>query len=243
MDTTRQVAFQRHISERFNQELTDIFANILKLGGIIENQIALSQQALDELSIAKANEIIDNDEIIDRLDLDINESCVNTIATQQPIAGDLRLLIAGIKITSDLERIGDELTRVAELVLDDAGMNQLEQTRSFLTPVLAHVDTMLTLALDSFARLNLEDAANVIKMDRNVDEMTRQALLPLNMLSDDEANLRHNIQVSLVARSLERIGDHVCNIVVSLYYVIAGEDIRHKGRRKLRKIIAKHDNE
>jgi phosphate transport system protein len=217
-----------HISKRFDQELEDIRNQVLSMGGLVETQVNDGIRALVESDSKIAERVVSNDHKVNRMEVDIDERCVQILARRQPAAGDLRLVVAIIKTITDLERIGDQAEKL--------GRNQLELVQSGVNASAfvqiehlgEHVSKMLHSALDAFARMNVDDALKTIAMDDKVnaefEALSRQLI---THLMEDPRTIKSAIRVSWSARALERIGDHAKNICEYVVFLVLGKDVRH----------------
>jgi len=228
----------QHISKRFNQELEEVRNQVLKMGGLVEQQVSNGLVALLEADTKKAQQVIDNDSMVNKMEVDIDETCTEILARRQPAASDLRLMISIIKTITDLERIGDEAEKL--------GVNALELSdseggaREFIE--LQHlgesVKKMLNRSLNAYARMDVEEALNIIQSDKKInkefDNLSR--LLVIKMM-EDPREIKNALRVSWCARALERIGDHTKNICEYIVYLVKGKDVRHTSLKKIRKQI------
>ncbi len=230
----------QHISRQFNEEMEDIRHKVLTMGGIVEEQIEQAAQAFMQCNLEQAEKVIQKDDLVDSLEIEIDQECTEILARRQPAAFDLRMLIATLKIITDLERIGDESVRIAKMTM------ALEKTEYYhdkyheIHHLLDLVKGMLHNSLDCLARL---DADNVIaikmedeKVDREYGSIIRQLI---TRMMEDPRNITRALDVLWTARSLERIGDHSCNISEHVTYMVKGQDVRHISCEELEKVINK----
>lgn len=219
----------QHISQQFNQELEDVRNRVMQMGGLVEQQLADAVLALTTMDTSLAEVVVTNDYKINRLEVSIDEECTHILARRQPAASDLRLLMAIIKTIADLERIGDEAERVGRMALRYAE-GDVRETRA-LTGI-GHlgelVRQMLHNALDAFARMDPEAAANIVKEDLKVDQEYENILRQLmTYMMEDPRSIPRIIGVMWSARALERIGDRSRNICEYVIYLVRGKDVRH----------------
>ena len=226
------ISESEHISQRFDQELAAVRSLVLEMGGLVEEQIALATQALLQNDQELAKTVVLNDHRVNALEVRIDEECTSILARRQPIASDLRLIIAVIKTITDLERIGDEAEKIARMAIH---LNQHERSAN---PALLHdVQTMAVLArrmvrdaLDAFARLDVSEAVDVKKQDKSLDLEFQSAIRHLiTYMMEDPRTIGRAIDVLFVVKALERIGDHAKNIGEYVIYLVKGKDIRHIG--------------
>lgn len=219
-----------HISRRFNKDIEDLRTSVLAMGGLVETQLSRAIAAIvsgdSELGLAVA---ID-DYKVNKLEVVIDEECSRILATRAPTAGDLRLIVAIIKTITDLERIGDEAEKIGFLASKLAGMDRPVDSYRELKNLGTHVSHMLRDAMNAFARLDVEEAMEVVREDELVDEeydtITRQCI---TFMMEDPRSIKRVMNVTWAARSLERIGDHAKNICEYVIYMVRGKDVRHTG--------------
>ncbi len=224
--------FTQHISQKFNEELENIRQRVLTMGGMVEEQIQLSLNALSSLDPELAQDVIQRDQKVNAYEVSIDEECTRILAKRQPAAGDLRLVVAIIKTITDLERVGDEAEKIARMAhhiavsIDDV----IPSKKQFGAVVHLgnHVKAMLHGALDAFARLDVDAAIKVAQMETTADEeynaITRQLI---TYMMEDPRSISSALDVMWSARALERIGDHASNICEYVIYLVEGKDVRH----------------
>ena len=224
----KQEDYTHHISGQFNAELDALRNFMLEMGGKVEQQLASAIAALVAMDSGQAELIINRDHEVNQMEMSIDEQCATILARRQPAASDLRLIVAIIKVNTDLERIGDEAAKVAlqAMRLSEAG----HSPSSFLG--IRHIGTcvaeMLRRALDAFARLDAEAAVDVVRSDRVVDQEYGNALRSLMaFMAEDPRAIGSIINEMWALRSLERIGDHASNIAEHVIYLVRGMDVRH----------------
>ncbi|MGI9224787.1 MAG: phosphate signaling complex protein PhoU [Woeseiaceae bacterium] len=219
-----------HISRRFNKDLEDLRNTVLAMGGLVETQLSRAIAAIvsgdSELGLTVAND----DYKVNNFEVSIDEECSRILATRAPAAGDLRLIVAIIKTITDLERIGDEAEKIGFLASKLAAMDRPTDSYRELKNLGSHVSHMLRDAMNAFARLDVEEALDVVREDELVDEeydmITRQGI---TFMMEDPRSIKRVMNVTWAARSLERIGDHAKNICEYVIYMVQGKDVRHTG--------------
>ena len=225
---TQEAHVTGHISKRFDQELEDIRNQVLSMGGLVETQVNNGIRALVEADSKIAEQVVNSDHKVNRMEVDIDEQCVQILARRQPAASDLRLVVAIIKTITDLERIGDQAEKL--------GRNQLELVQSGVNAgtyvqvehLGEQVSKMLHSALDAFARMSVEDAKKTIAMDDKVNaEFESLSRELITRMMEDPRTIKSAIRVSWSARALERIGDHAKNICEYVIFLVLGKDVRH----------------
>ncbi len=169
-----------HISHKFDEEVDEVTTSVLQMGGLVYQQIESAVTALLTCDKALADKVIEDDVKVNTLDVQIDEMCNRIIVMRQPTATDLRLIMAIIKITNDLERMGDEAKRIARQAIDLVKRGALPDTFDCIEQMANRVKEMLNRSLDAFARKNVEDAFEVIGLDSKVDKdyenLTRQQI-------------------------------------------------------------------
>lgn len=218
----------QHISRQFNEELEEVRSKVLRMGGIVEEQLGKAVRALVDGNAELAREVVTNDYQVNALDVEIDEECTRIVARRQPAASDLRLVMAVIKTITDLERIGDEAKRVARMVEGNLAGTLNEELRQELEHMGDLVREMLRLVLDAFARLDVDTAVRVVKDDKKVDakyvSITRQLM---TYMAEDPRSIPMILNILWAARSMERMGDRCGNIAEYIFYLVYGRDIRH----------------
>jgi phosphate transport system protein len=236
---TGQMSGHQHISGQFERELADIKSDLLEMGGLVEQQIDLAAEALVQSDSELAEAAITLDAEVNDMEIKINEQCTKIIARRQPTASDLRLIMAIVKLSLDLERIGDEASKVARQVLMLAADGLPNPTLRHLRPIASHVTTMLNSALDGFARMDVNGAMNVILSDDDINEDYAGVLSDLlAYIREDPEHAESYLGYMWAFRSLERVGDHACNIAEQVIYLARGIDVRHQSSSELRKLLA-----
>lgn len=227
----------RHISGKFNEELEAVRNQVLGMGGLVEQQLRDSLHAIEKSDHDLAEQILRRDTKINALEVQIDEACVQIIAKRQPAASDLRLIISIFKTISDLERIGDEVERIAKVALESFNKDQQEFMVS-LENLGQLVLTMLHGVLDAFARMDLDAAYEVHQMDAQADRqyegLTRQLM---TYMMEDPRSIPKVMNVLWSARSLERIGDRCQNIAEYIIFFVKGKDVRHVSAESMEQTV------
>jgi phosphate transport system protein len=230
----KQEDYQQHISAKFNAELESLRNHMLEMGGKVEQQLTTALDALIKMDSGQAELIVGRDSEVNEMEMAIDDECATIIARRQPTASDLRLVIAIIKVNTDLERIGDEAAKVARqaLRLSEDGMSPSNFIE--IRHIGKSVATMLRQALDAFARLDVEQAVAVVKSDTQVDKEYGSAMRSLvTFMMEDPRDIGAILNEMWALRSLERIGDHACNIAEHVVYLVRGLDVRHDSLQEL----------
>ncbi|SDG66870.1 phosphate uptake regulator, PhoU [Vibrio xiamenensis] len=219
--------FGRHISGQFNVELESIRTHVLTMGGLVEQQLSFAMQALHKDDVELARKVVRDDHKVNSMEVSIDEACTRIIAKRQPTAKDLRLIIAIIKTITDLERIGDVATKIAYVAIESPATQDREFNIS-LEPLCRQAISMLHQVLDAFARMDVDAAAHVYKLDDKIDAEYEAVIRQLmSFMADDPKNIPHILQVMWSARAIERVGDRCQNICEYIIYFVKGKDVRH----------------
>lgn len=215
------------MSKHLRRELEKVKKQTLSLGALVEERARMAVQAVENRDAALAQKIIDLDWEVDEMEVEIEEDCLKVLALYQPVAVDLRFLIATIKINNDLERIGDEAVNIAERLMVMAKRPPMTFVFDY-TPMAEKVQTMLKMSLDALVNLDLNLAFNVITMDDEVDAIQAQAYDRIKeAIKEHPDRVGYLINLLLVSRHLERLADHSTNIAEEVIYLIEGEIVRH----------------
>ena len=219
--------FYRHISSEFNEELEALRRSTLEMGGLVEEQLASALKFFASQDSSLLSDIEDIEQKINAAEIDLDDQVESLIVRRQPIASDLRLVLAVSKIVRDLERMGDELEKVGKLSLesfdssDDVGITEIQR-------IAEQVAKMLSESLTAFARLDINLAKDIFERERKVDKVYQSALRSLaTFMIEDPRNIGTVLNIVWIARSLERVGDHATNIAEYVIYLVQGVDVRH----------------
>jgi phosphate transport system protein len=176
-----------------------------------------------------AAEVMQADHLVNALEVQVDEDCSHIIARRQPTAGDLRMIMMVVKTITDLERIGDEASKIARVAQKIYESDRMYKTRFNEINSMVHlVRQMLRTSLDAFARLDVTKTAEVARQDEQVDEHFRAAMRQLvTFMLEDPRTISMSLEVLFVAKAIERIGDHAKNIAEYVIYMVKGKDVRH----------------
>jgi len=223
----------QHISRQFNSEIEDVRRQVLAMGGLVEEQIAAALHVLVGRDAAASAAIRERERRVNAAEVAIDEQCAYILARRQPAASDLRLVLAVMKMLSDLERIGDEAKRIAKMAEKLVGEEGGAEVTASLAELGSLARGMLRGALDAFARLDEQLALEVMRRDRRIDETYRSlfATLVARMQQTPE-QIPTELDRLWCARSLERIGDRCKNLCEFVLYLVRGKDVRHSGLAK-----------
>ncbi len=228
----------QHISQQFEKELQDVRSSVLAMGGLVEQQVSNAMNALITGDSELARQVISGDEEVNKMDVGIDEECIQIIALRQPAASDLRLVTGILKTITDLERIGDEAVRIARMALNLSEKDRPKKNYRELQTLGHYVSSMLHNTLDAFARFDVDAALQVAHADRQVDAEYESIMRQLmTYMMEDPRTISRAIDMMWSARSLERIGDHARNVSEHIIYLVKGKDVRHLTIEKMEKVI------
>lgn len=222
-----------HISQQYNIELDDIRTHLSEMGGMAQRQVNDAISALVDADFEKAEQVVCADSTVNSMEMSIDEECIRILARRQPAASDLRLVIAVTKAITDLERIGDEASKIARqaIALHHEGMAPRGYVE--VRHIGGQVAKMLQDALDAFARLDMDLAHSVVQTDRTVDMEYSTAMRELvTYMMEDPRSITRVLNIMWSLRALERIGDHARNLAQYVIYLVKGEDVRHSNLEK-----------
>ncbi len=216
-----------HTDKRYEEELADLRHRVLEMGGLVERQIADAIRALVTQDVGLADAVVLKDHDVNRLDVEIDELCIRLLALRQPAARDLRFITTALKITTDLERIGDRAASIAERAKELQTEPQLKPYVDI--PRMAEIATrMLRESLDAFVRYDADLALAVCHEDDVVDKLNSQIFRELvSFMLEDPAVITRAMRVLFVSKYLERIADHATNISEMVVFMVKGKSIRH----------------
>ncbi len=220
-----------HSSKLYDQELETIRSRVLQMGGLVESQLRTAIDAFERANMEMADGAIDTDDRVDSMQVGIDHMVNNVIARRQPTAGDLRLIMGVAKTITDLERIGDEASKIGRAAkwLKEKGTSGSALIR--IPDIRLCGDTagqMLRGALDAFARLDAVAAAAIIREDKGIDDRFRAILRQLiTFMMEDPRVISAAIDTIWVAKAIERVGDHAKNIAEHVIFIAQGQDVRH----------------
>ena len=215
---------------RFQQGLDELKQRLLEMGGMAEAAIEMAADSYRKRDGRLAQQVFEREEMINQSERIIDEMAVDLLAMQQPMATDLRFVLAVLKINSDLERVGDLAVNIAQRSLDLTQEPEVEVPVDIARMTTA-VSTMVRRALESFLSGKAEVAQAVLEMDSIVDRMKDEAFVNLvAQMKTDPEKVRPFLDVLLITRSLERIADHATNIAEDVIFWVSGADVRHNVR-------------
>jgi phosphate transport system protein len=221
-----------HASKQYDQDLEEIRSAVLRMGGMVERQFHDAIKGITERNVPLFDQTIRSDQDVNQMEVSLDAQCVEVIARRQPAANDLRMILAVSKAITDLERIGDESTKIARTGREIMARSlQVIPCQADIELMTHHAVHMLQTALDAFARLDAAAAGRVIAEDEEIDVRFRaiQRQLITHMMEDSRL-IGTAIDVTFIAKSIERVGDHAKNIAEYVVYMVKGTDIRHAPR-------------
>lgn len=218
-----------HIHRDFETELRQLRESLLKMGGRVEQMIGEATRSLFARDVEAAAAVVIADRAVNAAEMQIDSVCLTIIARRQPMGSDLRFITRALKMVTDLERIGDLAVNVARHAIDLAELGEPDATvHPAIERMTEVVRGMVALALDAFVDRDPTLARQVIDRDDEVDELHDQVYEEtLALMLAQPSRLAFGIHVIDVARFLERMGDHACNVAEQVVFLVRGEDIRH----------------
>jgi len=205
---------------RLNQDLVSV-------GKQVEDQLTLAFNAFVQMDVTTARKVIKGDADVDNVEVEMEEECLKLLALYQPVANDLRLIVAVLKINNDLERIGDHAKNMAEIVLQMAEIGPMKVPENMIA-IFEKTKLMLRKVLLAFVELDIKIAEAVLAMDDEVDALCKSQLpLQIEMIQHEPDYAGQHLMLLSVCRQLERIGDHASNIAEDIIYLLTGDIIRH----------------
>jgi len=238
MSTPTHETHTQHISQQFNQDLSELRNDLLSLGGLVQKQITDAVDALINGDSEAAERVKRTEDNVNELSVAIDEECTQIIARRQPAASDLRLVISTIKMIADLERIGDEADKIAQMGLKLSEDGKAPRGYVEIRHISQQVTHMVNGALDAFARFDADKALEIIREDQNVDTEYGSAIRSLmTFMMEDPRSISLIHSIMWVLRALERIGDHATNIAEHVIFMVNGLDVRHKKISEAEKMV------
>jgi phosphate transport system protein len=216
---------------QFDQELSELKEKLLAMASHAETSVQAAVRALTERNDDLAQEVISNDSIIDQFEIEMDELAVRLLALKAPVASDLRLITVAMKISHDLERVGDEATTIARRALELSKEPQLKPYVDI--PRMASIGLqMLKDALDAFVSRAPDRARAIVPRDKEVDAINKQLHRELaSYMIEKPTTITRALNLMVISKSLERIADHATNIAEEVVYIYEARDIRHSGKQ------------
>ena len=239
MNETRST-LQDHTSKQFDLELENLRTRVLQMGGLVDQQVSRAIRAFYLGDQPEMELVVREDVHINKMEVELDEACNQVLAKRQPTAIDLRMIITVLKSINDLERIGDKAQKIARI-----GSMLHTQHNSFTPDVdLRHMAEqsleMLRVALDAFARLDVQAAAKVVHLDDEINSQYKSVVRQLiTFMMEDPRTISRSLDIMAVAKAVERIGDHAKNISEYVIYMVKGLNVRHTSPEQLDQELAK----
>ena len=230
---------EEHIYRKFDEDLEDIRANVIQMGAIIEEQIRNAIQSLEQIDPQLAQKVINRDEDVNDLETLIEEECSLFIAKRAPQAKDLRNVLMMLRMSNDLERIGDESSKIAEATI------RINETSRITKPKIKSIKkiadlvlVMLKKSLDAFGRLDTTEVVEILEEDKEVDEEYHSHMRELlTFMMEDPRTISNSLELIFVSKALERIGDHIKNISQAIVYTVKGRNVAHASIKEIKLTI------
>jgi phosphate transport system protein len=216
----------------FDEELKNLKEKLLRMAGLVEDSIELAIEAIKDRKDELIQDILKNEERINLLDVEVDETCLRLMALRQPMAGDLRFITSAMKIDSELERMGDLAVNIAEQAMI---LNKVPPLKPLLDiPRMARMaQAMVRDSINAFINKDEALARSVCERDDDVDDLDEQIFRELlTYMMEDPANIARAVALILVSRNLERMADHATNVGEDVIYLVKGKSIKHHLDRK-----------
>lgn len=230
---------EKHLSSQFDSDLNDVCSRLMEMGGLVETQIQRVMSSLTEFSVDKIDNVSDTEACIDKMEVEIDRMLTTVIARRQPAARDLRLLLAISKITTNLERAGDEAYKIGKRVkslVESGETRQMPIGDLRMASNLAA--SLIHRSLNAFARLDVPAAISIYKEDDLIDRefkgFTRKLI---TYMMENPHIISSALDLLSIAKAIERIGDHAKNITEFIIYIVHGTDVRHNKLKGIETII------
>ena len=230
---------EKHLSSQFDSERNAVSASVMELGGLVESQIRQAIAALSQFSLEAAAQVETLEARVNAMEVEIDHELTTIIARRQPTARDLRLLMVFSKATANLERMGDEATRMARMVrsIIESGAARLLPS-SDLRTAADLASGLLRKALDAFARLDTKAAVDILKEDDQIDrEFAGFVRKLITYMMEDPRTISASLDLLFLAKAIERIGDHSKNISELIIYLVEGQDVRHRALSDIESVL------
>jgi phosphate transport system protein len=229
-----------HTYKQFDAEMEEIRSGVLAMGGLVETQLARAIQSLRHPELDQVDAVAADEQAINQMQISIDHQCSQIIAKRQPAAIDLRMILTVVKIVNELERIGDEVKKIAYKAQEMQRPERLTAVRLHdISRAAELAEDNLQLALDSFARLDVSAAATVVSNDDAIDAAFLAIMRQLiSYMMEDPRTITPALEIVFIAKSIERIGDHAKNIAENVVHVVKGIDVRHATAEQIRAEVA-----
>jgi len=229
-----------HTHKQFDAEMEAIRSGVLAMGGLVETQLNRAISLLEHDDDEAVGQVGADEKQINQMQVNLDQMCSQIIARRQPTAIDLRFVLMITKIVNELERVGDEVKKIAYKASQIHGADQLSRVRRYdAVRVAGEARDMLQMSLDTFARLDVSAAAEVIDRDEQIDAAFLAIMRQLiSYMMEDPRTITAALEIVFIAKSIERIGDHAKNIAEAVVQVVKGIDVRHASAEQIRAEVA-----
>ena len=229
-----------HTFKQFDAEMEEIRSGVMAMGGLVETQLSRAIGSLKHPDLDQMDAVAADEHAINHMQRNIVQQCSQIIARRQPAAIDLRMVLTTVKIVNELERTGDEIKKIAYKAQQMQRPERLSSVRFHEIARAAELaEDNLRLALDSFARLDVNAAAQVVSNDEAIDAAFLSILRQLiSYMMEDPRTITPALEIVFIAKSIERIGDHAKNIAENVVHVVKGKDVRHATAEEIRAEVA-----
>ncbi len=218
-----------HLSTQFDTDLERLRSKVLEMGGLVESQINMVTKAFADNNVEAVLDVLENDSEVNAFEKSIDDDCIHIIAKRQPTASDLRLVMSISKMVTDLERSGDEVKKMAKSIrrIQERDVTVLKATTD-VRHLAQAASAQIRSALDTFARLDADEARAVIDTDDALDKEFKSIVRQLiTFMMEDPRTITTALDIITIARAIERVGDHAKNLAEQVIYIVEGRDIRH----------------
>lgn len=213
-----------------DSQIDEVKRLILIMGGSVETALLDAAQAISSRNPSKLKSIHQIEQKINEDHIKIDEACLNILAKQSPVAKDLRIILSILKINTDLERMGDQVTNIAYTTNDYLNRSALDQV-SMITQMADYVRKMVKESLDCFVKGDAQRSRQILLMDDEVDDLKNKVFRELcEHMKKNPQDVDASLDLILIARNFERLGDHATNIAEDVIFAYTGEDVRHGGK-------------
>jgi phosphate transport system protein len=233
--------FAGHYSQAYDDELQKVTARLMQMAALVQQQLTDALTAFTGADSALAQQVKDVDRQVNKFEVDIDELCLDILARRQPAATDLRLVLAVLKSINDIERIGDLAKRIAKALLkEDANSRPAQSQLDALAKMGQKVLLMLQRALAAFEHMDADAALTVLREDKAIDEEYARIMHhSLGVMMQDARQIGISLQISKVAKALERVGDHGRNICQHTIFLTKGRNVAHLSDDELQQVVDK----
>jgi len=221
-----------HTMKKFDVDLSQLKEGLLLMGGSIESMMQEARDALLQRNPDLARKVIERDLQVDKMEKDTDELAISILALRQPAAKDLRFVSAALKITTDMERMGDEIVNICERAIELTKFPP-RAPHEDISKIFDLSSALISKSLDAFVNLSSQEAGDLLMLDDEIDQLHRKIYLELvEQMKTDPAQIDSTMKYIYVAKHLERIADHATNIAEQVIFMVEGLDIRHTGSLK-----------